>query len=262
MTSKHTKIRIALNGACGRMCRVIVGSVNAGEDFEIAFGVDNRAPDFSCDYPIFQSFPAASNCDVVVDFSFHTATKSAVDFAIAHDLPIVVATTGHTEEERGYIVNAGKSIPVFFAGNVSIGIYLATLLSKTAAAFLDDSFDIEILETHHRAKADFPSGTALSLANAIAAEKQSAQGEDYTIFVNCSTPRKQGQIRIHSLRGGSTVGKHQVSFLGDGESLSIIHETESKSVYVHGLFKAIKFILRQPAGIYGMDDLVASISSK
>ena len=256
MKETHSKIRIALHGALGRMCGEIAKAVKEDERFCIAFGVDERTPSAPLDFDVFKDFSEVPPCDVVVDFSFHTATKTALDFAVKNHLPIIVATTGHDEEERQEIYSAGKVVPVFFAGNVSIGVYLATLLARTAAAFLDDGFDVEIIEAHHRSKADYPSGTALALANAIRDEK-ARKGKDYALDVNVSNPRTQRQIRIHSLRGGNTVGKHQVIFFGDGESLTITHETESKAVFVHGVLKAIEFVLTKQKGVYGMSDLLA-----
>ena len=256
MRNNHSKIRIALHGACGRMCREIAVKLTCDERFEIAFGVDERLPEEPFRFDVFKDFSRVPPCDVVVDFSFHTATQNAVEYALKNRIPIVVATTGHSDAERQAIYSASEQIPVFFAGNVSIGVYLATLLAKTAATFLDDNFDVEIIEAHHRAKADFPSGTAIALANAII-DAKCEKGKSYALAVNTSNPRAEKQVRVHSLRGGTMVGKHQVVFMGDGETITITHETESKSVFVHGVLKAIEFIVRQNAGLYGMSDLLS-----
>lgn len=252
---QNSRVLIGLNGAYGRMCQALSKAANDCDKYEIAFGVDNKArDDLRQNYPVFCNFENVPKCDVIVDFSTHTATKSALDFALENALPIVVATTGHTAEERRAIIAAGKRIPVFFAGNTSFGVYVTTLLAKTAAELLD--FDVEIVETHHRIKTDAPSGTALALANAIADVKREKLGRDFDIVYGRAGRREQGEIGVHSLRGGTVVGKHEIVFLGDDERLTITHEAENKNVYVHGVFRAIDFLLTQPPAVYGMNDLI------
>ncbi len=256
MTTNTTKIRIGLNGANGRMCRAIAHTVKCDNRFQIAFGVDNKSEPTDCAYPIFKSFQDVPLCDVIVDFSTPSATAYALDYAVAHQVPILVATTGHDEAQKQHIAEAGKSIPVFFASNVSFGTFLLLKLASVAAAFLDDTYDIEIVETHHRIKSDAPSGTALAIASSICAAKEQSCGANYTTVCGHALRREEHQIGIHSVRGGTVVGKHEVLFLGDDERITIAHEAENKSVFVHGALKAAAFLLTKPNGVYGMDDLL------
>lgn len=254
MDSNPSKIRIGLNGADGRMCRAIKDEISRNSRYTISFGID-KTPSQNPDFPIFNEFNDTLSCDVLIDFSFHSATMPALDFAVKNRIPILVATTGHTEEEKARILKAGESIPVFFASNTSLGVYLTILLAKTAAEFLDESFDVEIVEAHHRGKADAPSGTALAIAGAIR-DVKARQGKSYEIITSRSKERVRDEITLHSLRGGTVVGKHEINFLGDDERLTIIHEAESKSIYVHGALRAVEFLIHAPKGVYGMQDLL------
>ena len=251
-----TKINIGLSGANGRMCTALAHLAKCDERFEIAFGVDAFLQDKQQPYPVYKAFSDALKCDVVIDFSSPDATMQALDFALATATPIVVATTGHTACQRQQIQNAGNRIPIFYANNTSLGNYLMLKLAHVAASFLDDSFDVEIVETHHRIKADAPSGTAVQIATAIQQAKAQAFGCQYTVSLGHAGRRKTREIGIHSLRGGTVVGKHEVLFLGDDERLTITHEAENKSVFVHGALKAAAFILNKPCGVYGMEDLL------
>ena len=253
-------IRIALNGAMGRMCRAVADTIKTCDRYEIAFGIDKYSAD-NFAFPIYTDFHDTPPCDIVVDFSYHTATIPALDFALSHRIPIVIATTGHTEEERRLIRIAGDSIPIFVSSNTSIGIYLTALLAGTAAEFLGDDFDVEIVETHHRIKADAPSGTAILLADAVKAAKSHDTDPDdknVKIILGRAHARDKCEITIHSVRGGTVVGKHEILFLGDDERLTIIHEAENKNVYVHGVLKAIDFLMQAEHGIYNMHDLLST----
>ena len=254
MDSYPSKIRIGLNGANGRMCRAIKDEISQNSKYIIAFGID-KTPSQNPDFPIFKEFNDSLTCDVLIDFSYHTATMPALDFAVEKRIPILVATTGHTEEEKARILKAGEDIPVFFESNTSLGVYLTILLAKTAAEFLDESFDVEIVETHHRGKADSPSGTALAIADAIRNVKAS-KGKRCTLVTSRSKERVAGEITLHSLRGGTVVGKHEIHFLGDDERLTVIHEAENKSIYVHGALRAVDFLTHAKKGVYGMQDVV------
>ncbi|MBR4800494.1 MAG: 4-hydroxy-tetrahydrodipicolinate reductase [Clostridia bacterium] len=253
MEDFQDRIRLALNGANGRMCRAIAHAVKCDSRFETAFGVDKIVlKDEQC-FPVFSSFDGVPPCDVVVDFSTPKATMSALEFALMKSLPILVATTGHDEPQREKIENASKHIPVFYASNTSVGTYLVIQLAEIAAAFL--SYDVEIVETHHRIKADAPSGTALEIASAIRDARRKSSGE-YVLALGHDSRREERQIGIHSVRGGTVVGKHEILFLGDDERIVISHEAENKSVFVHGALKAAAFLVDKPHGLYGMKDLL------
>ncbi len=255
MQNDMTKIRLCLSGAKGRMCEAIARNVRCGDKFEIAFGVD-RTEELT--HPFFPIYPCFSNvpfCDVVVDFSSPALTACALEYATQMRVPILVATTGQTPQNLELINCASELIPVFFDSNTSIGNCLLLKLARVAASFLDESFDIEIVETHHRIKADAPSGTALCIAKTLQEAKYEAYGEEYTLNLGHDKRREKKQIGVHSLRGGTVVGKHEVLFLGDDERLAIAHEAESKNVFVRGALKAAEFLVTQRPGLYTMNDL-------
>lgn len=256
MSKNTSKIRLGLSGANGRMCTEIAHIARCNQSFEIAFGVDQTASENALRYPVFSCFQDIPNCDVIIDFSSPALTSKALEYAIERRVPIVVATTGQTAENLDKIKEASGAVPVFFDSNTSLGNCLLLKLASIASTFLDDDFDVEIVETHHRIKADAPSGTALNLARAVQTAKRQSQGQEYTICQGHAERRKPRQIGIHSLRGGTVVGKHEIQFLGDDERLTITHEVENKSVFAHGALKAAAFILHKPNGMYKTEDLL------
>lgn len=190
--------------------------------------------------------------DVVVDFSFHTATADAVDYAVAHELPLVVGTTGHTERERNHILAAASKIPLFYTGNMSLGIAVLCKLVKEAVRFFPQA-DVEILEIHHNRKADAPSGTALMLANAVRESCPDSQ-------VHCgragSGKRVPGEIGISSIRLGNTVGIHEVMISTGTQTITLKHEAHDRALFAQGALEAAAFLVNKAPGLYNMDDLV------
>lgn len=248
-------IRVGLSGANGRMCSQIARITRCDPSFEIAFGVDVSSGENDARYPVFPSFENAPLCDVVIDFSAPALTMQALGYSLKNHVPIVVATTGQPAENVAKICEASKVLPVFFDSNTSLGNCLMTKLASVASAFLDDSFDVEIVETHHRIKADAPSGTALSLARAVQTAKRQYHGKEYTLCQGHAERREERQIGIHSLRGGTVVGRHEILFLGNDERLTITHEVENKSVFANGALKAAAFLLTRQCGLYKTEDL-------
>lgn len=200
-------------------------------------------------------YPTLKDCpidgDVLVDFSFHTATKNLLEDAIAKNLPCVIATTGHTAEEKAFIVEASKKIPVFFAANYSLGVAVTAKLVKEAVSFIDG--DIEIIETHHNRKVDAPSGTALMLANEIVSVKP-----DLKIKSGRSglCKREENEIGIQSIRMGNVVGIHEVMINTGNETLTIKHEAHARSLFANGALTAAEFLIGKPAGLYDMKSLM------
>ena len=254
MQEEMKKIRIGLCGARGRMCQALARIVRCGRDFEIAFGVDRRTDTANEFFPVFSSFDNVPQADVLIDFSSPSLTSLALDYATTAHVPIVVATTGQPADNVQKIHDASRRIPVFFDSNTSFGNCLLLKLAKVAAEFLDEGFDVEIVEAHHRIKSDAPSGTALHLAQVVQEAKRNTYGKEYTLSQGHSSRRLERQIGIHSLRGGTVVGRHEIHFLGDDERLEIAHEVENKSVFAHGALKAAKLLLTSPAGLYDMND--------
>lgn len=229
--------RLALDGYHGTEGAVGVdayGSVDGVECFSALADVNTKA-------------------DCIVDFSNHTATKTLTEYAVNAGLPLVVCTTGQTDEEIAMIHEAAKSVPVFFSANMSVGIALLVELAKTAARAIPDA-EIEIIEKHHNKKLDAPSGTALMIAEELAAER------DNTEFVydrqSVRRERSRSEIGIHSVRGGTIVGEHEVIFAGNNEIVTLSHTATSREIFANGAVKAAEFVAGKPAGMYDMSDVI------
>ena len=202
---------------------------------------------------VFTSFSEIlESADVMLDFTFHTATEEALRFALEYRLPIVIGTTGHTEQERRCIEKASEQIPVFFSGNMSLGIATLCGLVREAARLFPEA-DIEIVEIHHNRKADAPSGTALLLADAIKNERPEAE-------LVCGrtgfAPRRRGTLGISSIRLGSVTGIHEVLISTGAETLSLKHEAHSRRLFAEGALRAAAFLHGRLPGLYGMKDLL------
>ena len=247
---------IILSGCLGRMGRAVCAAAAERGD-RIVAGIDPLGG--SADYPVYTSpeeIPADCNADVIIDFSHHSALPALLEFARARNLPIVVATTGHTPEETAAMEAAARRIPVFFSRNMSLGINLLTELCRRAAATLGTAFDVEIIERHHNLKKDAPSGTALMLADSVNEAfdhaKRYVGGREGIVGA-----REKSEIGIHAVRGGTIVGEHEVMFAGEDEIITITHSARSKRVFAVGAIRAAKFLPQKEAGMYEMKDLLA-----
>ncbi|MBR2048571.1 MAG: 4-hydroxy-tetrahydrodipicolinate reductase [Oscillospiraceae bacterium] len=191
-------------------------------------------------------------CDVVIDFSHHTAVADVLNYAKAVSAAAVIGTTGHTPEEKALIENASREIPVFFAGNVSLGIAVLCRLVKEAARFFPDA-DIEIVEVHHTRKVDAPSGTALMLFNAIKEVRPEATA-------NCGRAgegkRTKEEIGISALRMGNVVGIHEVHICTGTQTLVLKHESGSRAMLADGAVDAAKFMAGKAVGFYNMESIL------
>ncbi|MCL2037995.1 4-hydroxy-tetrahydrodipicolinate reductase [Candidatus Saccharibacteria bacterium] len=246
-------IRVLVSGANGKMGQEVVQQISADPNFEVVAGFDRTAN--NADFPIYDdASKIKEKPDVIIDFSTPAATSQILDYAKENNIPIVIATTGFSEEELAKIAELAKEIPILRAANTSFEINLMAKLVADLAEKLPDS-DIEITDIHHNRKADSPSGTALLLADSI---NQRLGGTKEYEFDRHSkrTPRKKKEIGIHSLRGGTVVGAHSVYFFGDNESFEIKHTVTSRSIFAKGALKAAAFLVSQPAGLYGMNDVI------
>jgi len=258
-------VKILLHGCNGKMGQVITGLVSdlkGSEDLEIVCGVDSEPSKIQNTYPVYariwdipDGFLEDARPDVIVDFSHHTSIRELLDFALSRRIPIVIGTTGFTAEEISAIVDASHNIPVLMSANMSLGINLLISLVTQASAVLKDSFDIEIVEKHHNQKADSPSGTALMIADAI-----NATYGNKLEYVYGRSPetgkRNQYELGIHSVRGGSIVGEHDVIFAGQGEVIQVSHTVLSRDVFGYGAISAARFIIEREPGLYDMQDVV------
>ena len=241
-------MNIILNGAKGRMGRIVDAAAAAGGhsvvarvDFGYAGGEGLRTLD---EY----QGPA----DVVINFSNHAATAQVVDYCTKRGLPVVVATTGQTEEELALIDGAAKTVPVFLSANMSLGVALLADLAKKAAAVFPDA-DIEIVEAHHNQKLDVPSGTALLLARRI---QEARPGAAFVIGRHENGKRTKAEIGIHSLRLGNEVGVHEIIIATGSETITLKHEAENRSLFAQGALAAAAFIAGKAPGMYDMRSII------
>ena len=243
-------MRIILCGYGGHMGREVRICAERDEHSEIVAGVDPMIPADGICVPSFAE--CAAEADVIIDFSHHSLTGALLDFAEAKGLPVVLATTGQTDEEKARIRQAAGKIPVFLAANYSLGIATLTDLVKRATALYPDA-EIEIVEQHHDRKLDAPSGTALSLFNAIKEVRPEATA-------NCGRSgqgkRTQDEVGIHAIRMGNIVGIHEVMISTQNERISLKHEAFSRGVFAEGSLKAAKFLVGKAAGMSDMKDML------
>ena len=248
---------ILLNGYLGRMGRVIQELVKEREDLTIVAGVDYTTLDnevFS--FATYTSYAdVAETPDVIIDFSNPAALDNMLAYAVSTKTPIILCTTGYSDEQLAAIEDAAKVIPVFRSANMSIGINLISELAKKAAELLYPDFNIEIVEAHHNQKLDAPSGTALMIADEIASVLEDKVDYEY----DRSTRREKrpvDEIGIHAVRAGTIVGEHEVLFGGPDEVITIKHHAASRKIFANGALNAAAWLPGKPAGNYSMKDLI------
>lgn len=247
---------IILSGCSGKMGASIIACVKSRADCKITAGVDLVEPR-DVDFSYAAGFDKLDACgDVIIDFSNPAVLDSMLEYAIEKKLPCVICTTGYNEEQKSKIHKAAESIPVFYSGNMSLGINLIIELAKKAASVFGEDFDIEIVEQHHNQKLDAPSGTALMIADAVSEVRNDSE----YIYDRHAYRRKRNknEIGIHSVRGGNIVGEHEIIFAGTDEILKISHSARSKTVFAVGAVNAAVFLKGKAPGMYDMSDLLAS----
>ena len=247
------KMKILLVGAGGHMAAEVVKLCEAGYcGAELAAGVSHREID-NFPVPCAAGFAAAeTNVDCIVDFSNHSDTAELLAFAVENSLPLVLATTGQTPEEKAAIAEAAKKIPLFFAANFSMGVaLLIELAKKTAAAFPEA--EIEIIEKHHNRKLDAPSGTALAIADAIKEVRPEVWANTGRSGHAKRTPE---EIGIHAVRMGNIVGDHEVIIGTQSQTITLKHEAHSRSLFAEGALTAARFLQGREAGLYNMKSLL------
>ena len=241
-------MKIIINGACGRMGRAIAGVLAEMPRHEIAARVDVNANDAA----VLTKLNDAPAADMVIDFSHHTAVNALLDYCEAKKLPVVICTTGHDEAELARIADAARRIPVFHSGNMSVGVALLCQMARDAARLFPEA-DIEIVETHHKHKADAPSGTAKMLFSAIQEVRPEAR---MVCGREGMAPRTPEEIGVHALRRGEIVGIHEVHITSATQSLTLKHEAFSRTLFAEGAVCAAEFLADQRAGLYDMKSLI------
>ena len=263
-------MKIGVAGAAGRMGRILVdvvaaspgatlaggsvrpGSADDGRDIGEITGIGTLGVAATSD-------PAAlfDASDVVIDFTSPALTMAHLELAAATATPMVIGTTGMSTDERAAMAAAGVKTAIVFGANMSLGVNLLLGLMRQVAAALDEDFDIEVVEMHHRHKKDAPSGTALALAEAAAdgrgvnLDDVADRGRD-----GMTGERRRGAIGMAALRGGDIVGEHNVIFAGHGERIEIGHRATSRTIYGRGAVKAALWLDGQSPGLYGMADVL------
>ena len=241
-------MKVIVNGACGRMGRALSEQIQAAPNCEIAALVDPRGDGAE----VLTRLEDAPRADVVIDFSHHSAVCALMDFAEARALPVVVATTGHDEAELARIREAAERIPVFHSGNMSVGVAQLCRMARETARLFPEA-DIEIVETHHKHKADAPSGTAKMLFNAVKGVRPEAE---MVCGRSGMQPRTPNEVGVPSLRMGEVVGIHEVHICTATQTITLKHEAHSRALFAEGAICAAEFLVHQGAGFYDMKSMI------
>ena len=263
-------LKIGVFGACGRMGRRIIELASGDEDFEVAAGIEYPGhpavgqslgalfgiPDL--DAPLVGSLHKVINdIECIIVFATPEATLDCMRDAHADRKPLAIGTTGLTPEQMEEIKRLSQHVPCLMAANMSIGINILLAISKQIARLLDDNFDIEIVEAHHNQKVDAPSGTALMLGEAMAQVTNRTLSKD-AVYGRKGVlgQRPKNEIGIHAVRGGDIAGDHTILFAGQGERIELVHRAHSRDNFARGALLAARFVSRQPAGFYTMQDVL------
>ena len=249
-------VKAIMHGCNGKMGQVISGLIKEDPQIEIVAGIDTFQG-ITNEYPVFASLKECKvEAEVVIDFSNASAVDELLETCVERNLPVVLCTTGLSEEQLQKVEDAGRKVAVLRSANMSLGINLLMKLLKEAAAVLAPAgFDIELVEKHHNQKLYAPSGTAVALADSV----NEALNNEYTYKYDRSQERKKrekNEIGIVAVRGGTIVGEHDVIFAGADEVITFQHTAYSKAVFGKGAVEAAKYLAGKPAGMYGMSDVI------
>jgi 4-hydroxy-tetrahydrodipicolinate reductase len=258
----RTPTRIAVVGAAGRMGREVVRAALEDDSIELAGGVvETGAPELDADIGelsgwgrsgVLATQDPPDDVEVLIEFTVPDATVEHLAYA----RPVVIGTTGLSEEQLARVEEAAKSVPIVLAPNMSVGVSLLKEVVRELSGKLGTGYDVEIVEAHHRNKVDAPSGTALLLARA-AAEGRGRDLDEVAVFGREGrAPREEGEIGIHALRGGAVVGEHRVVFYSDGEEIEIAHRALSRRTFAAGALRAARFAAGAEPGLYSMRDVL------
>jgi 4-hydroxy-tetrahydrodipicolinate reductase len=258
-------LNIIVTGAAGRMGRSNIKVISEDKNCKLTGAIEVEGSPFigkdsgeiagiGKNYIIISSGESIDNCDVIMDFTAPSTVKKHVDIALRHNIALVIGSTGVNEGDMALIKDAGKKIPVIWAPNFSVGINLIAKLTRLAAETLNEGFDAEIVEVHHRMKKDSPSGTAVKLLNVL--KEVYKTGDVVYGREGLVGERPDKQIGVFAIRGGDVVGDHTVSFFGIGERVEITHKASSRETLSRGALRAAKYIVKKGAGFYTMEDVL------
>lgn len=251
-------VRAIMHGCNGKMGQTITGICKEDTGIEIVAGIDlyDGVPN---DYPVFQTISQCDvKADVIIDFSNAKAVDDLLEYAVERQLPVVLCTTGLSEEQLQKVEATYEKVAILKSANMSLGVNtLLELLKKAALVFAPAGYDMEIIEKHHNLKLDAPSGTAIALADSM---NEALDGK-YNYVYDRSQVRQQRdkyEIGISAVRGGNIVGEHEVFFCGQDEVIEFKHTAYSKAVFAKGAVEAAKFLAGKPSGHYDMADVIAA----
>ena len=249
-------VKIIMHGCNGHMGQVISDIVEKDPDAEIVAGID-IADQGKNSYPVFTDIDACqTEADAIIDFSSAKATDKLLEYSAARQIPVVLCSTGLSEEQLAKVEETSRKVAVLKSANMSLGINtLLKLVHDAARVLAAAGFDMEIVEKHHRLKVDAPSGTALALADSL----NEAMDNKYHYVYDRSQKREKRddkEIGISAVRGGTIVGEHEVIFAGQDEVIEFKHTAYSKAIFGKGAVEAAKFIAGKPAGRYDMSDVI------
>ena len=247
-------IKVLINGCNGKMGQEVIKAIHDNEKFTVLNGVDKEEnPDYI--FPVYTNInDIKEKPDVIIDFSIPVATMQILEYAKSNKVPIVIATTGLSEEQKQKIKKYSKAIPIFQSANMSYDINLMKRIVAEVAKNLIGT-DIEIIETHHNRKVDAPSGTALLLADSINEALGNSMEYNFNRFQN-REKRKKNEIGFSSIRGGNIVGEHTVCFFGENDCLEITHKAYSRGLFAEGALKGAEYIVGKENGYYTMDEII------
>ena len=245
-------LRVIISGYSGSMGKVLTKCANEDSELEIVCG--SSKDDLDVPFKTYHKMSEVEeSADVIIDFSHHSTIDDTLSYAIKTKTPIVIATTGFNDEELTKIKKASNIVPIFHSSNMSLGVNVLVKLVKEAAKSLN-GFDIEIIEKHHNKKLDAPSGTAVMIANGV---KEVLPDSEYIYGRHGrSDKRSSNEIGIHAIRGGTIVGEHTTIFSGHDEVVEIKHSAQSKDIFAKGAIAAAKFLVKQEAGYYNMNNML------
>ena len=250
-------VRVIMNGCNGKMGQVITGIIAEDAQAEIVAGIDVY-DGIKNPYPVFSNIADCNvDADVIIDFSNAKAIDGLLDYVEAKKIPVVLCTTGLSEEQLQRVEKVSKEVAVLKSANMSLGINtIMKLLQQAVQVFAPAGYDVEIVEKHHNQKLDAPSGTAIALANSM----NEVMDHQYEYIYDRSQRRQKRdakELGISAVRGGTIVGEHEVIFAGTDEVIEIKHTAYSKAVFAKGAVEAAKFLAGKPAGLYDMSHVIS-----
>ena len=238
--------RVIIHGSKGRMGQMLIACGEKMDGIEIVAGVD-EGDDLGA---------IVDGCDVVIDFSLHSATSSCADLCAQFSKALVIGTTGHTDEEKDAVLKHKETIPIIWASNYSTGVNTLFWLTRKATEILGQDYDLEVVEMHHRHKVDAPSGTAATLGEILLEVRNQQKDELRHGREGIVGARTDKEIGMHSLRGGDVVGDHTVIYAGAGERLELTHKAASRETFANGALRAAQWASGKEPGLYNMQDVL------